>query len=152
MSLASSFHAATDVLIPAGRGENEWPPQGKWTYEDYCRLPEDGWIYEIIEGELYMSPAPKTIHQKCGGRLFAAFLNFAQRYDLGEPYYSPIDVILPGLANPVQPDVIFIVKERFDIIKEERVEGAPDIIVESRPQFQGRAIFPFFSQTPDRAE
>jgi len=130
MSLTAAFHSSPDADIPARRFENEWPPQGKWTYEDYCRLPEDGWIYEIIEGELYMSPAPKTIHQKCGGRLFAAFFNFAQQHDLGEPYYSPIDVILPGLTNPVQPDVIFIVKERLDIVKEERVEGAPDIIVE----------------------
>ncbi len=27
----------------------QWPQQGQWTYEDYCRLPEDGWIYEIID-------------------------------------------------------------------------------------------------------
>jgi Uma2 family endonuclease len=43
---------------------------------------------------------------------------------------APTDVLLPGLATPVQPDVIFVVKERLDIIKEERVEGAPDIVVE----------------------
>jgi Uma2 family endonuclease len=130
MTMASFFHSAADVLTPVGLAEREWPPQGKWTYEDYCRLPEDGWIYEIIEGELFMSPAPLTRHQKSGGKIFAMFLNFAEEHDAGEPYISPIDVVLPGLATPVQPDVIFVTKERLDIIKEERVEGAPDIIVE----------------------
>jgi len=33
--------------------EQSWPPQGRWTYEDYLRLPDDGWRYEVIQGELY---------------------------------------------------------------------------------------------------
>lgn len=130
MSLTTAFHSPPAADIPIGRVENEWPPQGKWTYEDYCRLPDDGWTYEIIEGELFMSPAPLTRHQKSGGKIFALFLNFAEEHDAGETYISPIDVILPGFANPVQPDVIFVAKARLDIIKEERIEGAPDIIVE----------------------
>jgi len=119
--------SSPEVKIPAGR---EWPPQGEWTYEDYCRLPADGWIYEVIEGELFMSPAPLIRHQKSSGKIFAMFLSFAEEPDAGEPYISPIDVILPSLATPVQPDVIFVTKERLDILKEERVEGAPDIVVE----------------------
>jgi len=130
MSLTPSFHAATDILIPPGRVENEWPPQGKWTYEDYCRLPADGWIYEVIEGELYMSPAPLTIHQRCKLKFAATFLSFAEDHDAGMVLDAPTDVLLPGLANPVQPDVIFVAKERLDIVKDERVEGAPDIVVE----------------------
>ncbi len=131
MSLTSSFfHSATDVVIPAGRPEHEWPPQGKWTYEDYCRLPEDGWTYEVIEGELYMSPAPLTIHQRCKLKFAATFLSFAEDHDAGMVLDAPTDVLLPGLASPVQPDVIFVSKERLDIVKDERVEGAPDIVVE----------------------
>jgi Uma2 family endonuclease len=131
MSLTSSFfHSTADVVIPAGRPEHEWPPQGKWTYEDYCRLPEDGWTYEVIEGELYMSPAPLTRHQRCKGNLFAAFWNFSGEHDVGMVLDAPTDVILSELATPVQPDIIFVVKERLDIVKDERVEGAPDIVVE----------------------
>jgi Uma2 family endonuclease len=127
MEMTSFFHSSADVLIPTARA---WPPQGQWTYEDYCRLPEDGWIYEIIEGELYMSPAPLTIHQRCKIKLASEFLDFAESHDAGMVLDAPTDVLLPGLATPVQPDVIFVVKERLDIIKEERVEGAPDIVVE----------------------
>lgn len=97
--------------------KSKWPPQGQWTYEDYCRLPEDGLIYEIINGELFMSPAPRPGHQKISGKIFNALSYFAETHDAGEAYYSPIDVILPGLATPVQPDVLFIRKERLDIIK-----------------------------------
>jgi Uma2 family endonuclease len=130
MSLTTAFHSSPGVDIPAGRFEYEWPPQGKWTYEDYCRLPEDGWIYEIIEGELYMSPAPLTIHQRCKLKFAAAFLAFAEDHDAGMVLDAPTDVLLPGLASAVQPDVIFIAKERLNIVKDERVEGAPDIVVE----------------------
>lgn len=58
---------------------SKWPPQGQWTYEDYCRLPEDGWIYEVIEGKLLMSQALRTLHQRCKGKIFAALLAFTDR-------------------------------------------------------------------------
>jgi Uma2 family endonuclease len=133
MAIALDFQPQTGRVMPAEREwplNGNWPPQGEWTYEDYCSLPEDGWIYEIIEGELYMSPAPRPIHQENSGNLFAAFRDYGRKHDAGKAYNAPIDVLLSGLAAPVQPDVIFIVKARLDIVKEERVEGAPDIIVE----------------------
>jgi Uma2 family endonuclease len=127
MAILTDSEPRVDVAIPT---EHKWPQQGEWTYEDYRRLPDDGWIYEIIEGELYMSPAPIPIHQEDSGNLFAAFREFAKKHDAGKAYYAPIDILLPGLATPVQPDVIFIVKEHLDIVKNERIEGAPDIVVE----------------------
>ncbi len=127
MSIATSFQqpAARDLSA-----ENEWPQQGRWTYEDYCRLPEDGWRYEIIEGELTMTPAPQPLHQQCGLLLASEFLTFGKAHNAGEVYMSPIDVILPGLASPVQPDVLFITTLRLGIVKNDRIEGAPDIIAE----------------------
>ncbi len=46
------------------------PQQGWWTYDDYAALPDDGNRYEIVEGVLYMSPAPSIDHQKIVGRIF----------------------------------------------------------------------------------
>lgn len=111
--------------------ENFWPEQGQWTYDDYKQLPDDGWRYEIIEGELYMFPAPKPVHQK-------SVLNFGTKLNsfcltnrqIGEVYIAPIDVRLPGLADPVQPDVVFIQQNRLRIVKEDYIEGAPDFIAE----------------------
>jgi hypothetical protein len=36
----------------------------KHTYDDYVLLPEDGKIYEIIDGEHYIIPAPETYRQQ----------------------------------------------------------------------------------------
>ena len=107
------------------------PAQGDWTYEDYRRLPDDGWRYEVLRGELRMTPAPSWGHQQ-------AVLNFGfllklhlREGDLGEASLAPIDILLPGgLASPVQPDVVFITRERIAIIHENFVEGAPDLVLE----------------------
>ena len=40
------------------------PPQGEWTYEDWCKLPDDGYRYEVITGVLYVSPPPSIRHQR----------------------------------------------------------------------------------------
>lgn len=34
------------------------------TYDDYAKLPNDGFRYEIVEGELFASPAPKPKHER----------------------------------------------------------------------------------------
>jgi len=77
-----------------------------------------------------MSPAPRTKHQRISARLQFAMTKFAQAQHLGEVLNAPIDVRLGDLANPVQPDILFIRQDRLDIIREEWVEGAPDLIVE----------------------
>jgi Uma2 family endonuclease len=84
----------------------------------------------VIEGELYMVPAPTPIHQDSGGEIFAAFRDYGRKYNAGKAYMAPIDVILPGRSKPVHPDVLFVVKKRLGIVKKERIEGAPDVIVE----------------------
>jgi Uma2 family endonuclease len=119
------------AMPPPAQVETEWPAQGEWTYEDYARLPDDGWRYEVIKGVLHMTPAPRTKHQKAIGKLYSALTRFVEQHDMGDLYFAPIDVILPHhLATPVQPDLLFISKERLDIVKEQFIEGAPDLIVE----------------------
>ena len=127
MTMILDFSPQRDVPAPVG---HPWPRQGQWTYEDYCRLPEDGKIYEVIEGELLMSPAPRTRHQKCCGNLFAALWNYNKSLRMGEVLISPVDLVLPGLGTNVQPDIVFILKERLDHINERCIEGAPDLVVE----------------------
>jgi Uma2 family endonuclease len=108
-----------------------WPPKpGEWTYEDYVRLPNDSWCYEIIKGELRMSPASRTRHQKVGLQLKLALGEFVYSHKLGEVYDAPTDVILPDLATPVQPDILFIAQERLDIVQDKFIVGSPDLIIE----------------------
>ena len=109
----------------------DWPPQGEWTYDDYAGLPNDGWKYEVIRGELYMSPAPSPRHQRAVLRLSAEMERFVNLHQLGEVFISPIDVILPrNLGTPVQPDILFIRNDNLDIIGETTIDGVPDLVVE----------------------
>lgn len=108
----------------------QWPAQGDWTYEDYARLPDSEWRYEVIRGELHMSPAPTVNHQQVSIGLAVALHVFVKNHNLGRVLEAPIDVILPDLATPVQPDIIFIHVDNLEIIKSANIEGVPDLIVE----------------------
>jgi Uma2 family endonuclease len=126
-----SHPEAPQVLpeLPAGLSDG-FPAQGSWTYEDYCRIPDDGNRYEVIRGVLYVSPAPRSRHQRVIAHLLAAIYNFVTARQLGEVLTSPIDVLLPGLASPVQPDILFLSRDRARIVEERYLSDAPDLVVE----------------------
>lgn len=100
-----------------------------YTYEDYLTFPEDSWGYQIIEGELVVSPSPKTIHQAVLMNLSLAISVFVRNKKCGEVFFAPFDVILDN-HNIVQPDILFISNENKDVLTEDNVKGAPDLIVE----------------------
>jgi len=100
----------------------------KFTYEDYVLMPE-GKRYEIVEGELYMVPAPTTTHQRISRKLEEMLSRFVEERKLGEVFDAPIDVVFSE-TDIVQPDIIFISNENKNIIKEENIKGAPDLIIE----------------------
>ena len=107
------------------------PAQGQWTYDDYARLADDGMRYEVIRGELYMSPAPRPLHQRIVFLLSNVLGNFLKEHSIGTAFGAPIDVILPGKpGDPVQPDLLFIRSERLHIIGETFIDGAPDLVME----------------------
>ena len=115
--------------LPDWLGE-EFPPQGSWTYEDYRRTPDDGRRYEVIRGVLRVSPAPAPHHQRVLARLFRILDRFVTRRKIGEVFLSPLDVLLPGLTSPIQPDLLFVRRERAHIVKKRHILGAPDLVVE----------------------
>jgi Uma2 family endonuclease len=100
----------------------------RYTYKDYLEIPEDE-RYELIEGELLMTPAPIPNHQRISGRLDFALRKFVIEKELGEVFYAPCDVYLDA-ENVVQPDILFISKERLNIIGEKNIQGAPDLVIE----------------------
>jgi len=101
----------------------------KMTYEQYCLLPNDGKQYEVIDGELFMTPAPRPRHQRIVLELAKKLSDFVVANKLGEVFISPIDVLLDR-HTIVQPDVLFISSARLSIVREDAIEGAPDLAVE----------------------
>lgn len=101
----------------------------KLTYEDYILLPDDGRRHEIIEGVHYVTAAPFIRHQRLSLGLSTEFSNFLRANPLGEVLYAPVDVLLSP-HDIYQPDLIFVSRERFYIITEKNIQGAPDLVVE----------------------
>ena len=106
-------------------------PKGKivLTYEDYVLLPNDRNRYEILEGELTVTPAPSTKHQTASGNLFVLLAHYIKQRDLGKLFHAPIDLILES-TSVLQPDLLFVSKARQHIITERAIEGAPDLVIE----------------------
>lgn len=100
----------------------------KFTYEDYKSLPDEK-RYELLEGELIMVPSPKEYHQRISGKLEFLLRAFVEEHDLGAVYDAPFDVVLSE-ETVLQPDILFISKARLNIITEDNVRGAPDLVIE----------------------
>ena len=100
----------------------------RFNYKDYCLLPEDK-RYELIDGELYMPPAPGSAHQRRLLRLARIVADFVEQNALGEVFIAPFDVILSD-EDVLQPDLLFVSKERQGIISERGCEGPPDLVLE----------------------
>jgi len=98
------------------------------TYEDYRKLPE-GAPYQLIGGELVLTPSPTTYHQIISGKLQFQMMGYVIERNLGMVLDAPIDVYLSE-TETYQPDIIFIAQERLGIIEHERINGAPDLVVE----------------------
>jgi Uma2 family endonuclease len=100
----------------------------KFTYHDYLLLQDDK-RYEILEGDLRMVPAPEIYHQRISRNLEVALFDHIRKRDLGELLDAPCDVVL-SQENVVQPDILFVCRDRLGIIGKKNIEGAPDLVIE----------------------
>ena len=98
------------------------------TYEDYANTPDDE-RYELIDGDLIMVPGPNMPHQSNQSKLGWRIAAFVEQRDLGMVLFSDTDVVLSD-TDVVKPDLLYISKEREDIITYANIQGAPDLIVE----------------------
>lgn len=101
----------------------------KLTYEQFRQLPNDGKRYELIHGEVHLTPAPTTRHQAVLQNLSVNLASHVINNRLGEVWTAPLDVRLSE-HTALQPDLIFISNARAGIIQENWIAGAPDLVVE----------------------
>jgi Uma2 family endonuclease len=98
------------------------------TADEYFALPETTQPQNLIEGRLYVSPAPILRHQRLTGHLYVALYEFAIKHG-GEVLLSPTDCRLDD-RTVVQPDVAYVSEKRLGMLTDKRVEGAPDLVIE----------------------
>ena len=100
----------------------------KFTYDDYLLMPGEK-RYELIDGEFFMVPSPNEAHQRVSGNLGFLLRQYVRANGLGFIYDAPFDVVL-SVEDVVQPDIMYISKERSGIITEDNISGPPDLVVE----------------------
>ena len=101
----------------------------KLNYDDLRLFPNDGKRHELIDGEHIMSPAPKTKHQQASINLAALLHAFVRQHNTGRVFAAPFDVVFSDF-DVTEPDILFISRERENILTEDNARGAPDLIVE----------------------
>ena len=99
------------------------------TRNDYQEMPEGPPYFQVIEGELVMSPSPKMFHQDIVANLCHLLRQYLEKNPVGVVCVAPLDVFLSDV-NVFQPDVIFVSNARRSILTEHGIEGAPDLVVE----------------------
>jgi Uma2 family endonuclease len=104
-------------------------PSVKLTYEDFLHFPDDGMRHELIDGEHYVTPSPNTKHQTVSGNLFVLLRVYLKSNPIGAVFAAPFDVVFSNF-DVVEPDLLYISRERLDVLTRQHVRGAPDLVVE----------------------
>jgi Uma2 family endonuclease len=103
-----------------------------WTSADLEDVPEDqsGKRYEIIDGELIVTPSPVPRHQLLAVRLTLRFGSFVEAHRLGQIWGDRVDIKLGEGEALVIPDLSFIRRDRLGIVGPTAIDGVPDLVLE----------------------
>jgi Uma2 family endonuclease len=105
------------------------PASSKFTYEDLQYFPDDGRRREIIDGELYVTPSPSMKHQMVSMNLSRILSNYLTQHRAGLIFAAPLDTVLSDF-DVVEPDLLYVSRERLELLTEKNVKGAPDLVIE----------------------
>jgi Uma2 family endonuclease len=103
-------------------------PKTRYTYADLAGFPDDHIRREIIDGDLVVTAAPRTRHQRAVGEILIELGLYARRHG-GVALVAPTDVFFAD-DNVVEPDVLFLTSDHADRVEELYIAGAPDVAVE----------------------
>lgn len=98
----------------------------KLTYDDYAAIPSDGRIYQIADGEVFVSPSPSPFHQRASKRLQRQLEAYFETAGIAEVFNAPIDLILSP-HDITQPDLVVA---PASAITRRGIEALPLLLVE----------------------
>ena len=108
-------------------------PKSLTAYAAYLRAADANPLLrvELIQEKIHMSPAPRPKHQRIVRQLILLLGQWLKEHDIGELLPSPIDVILSPRRTVVQPDLVFVARDRVEtLLTDTAIVGAPDMVVE----------------------
>jgi Uma2 family endonuclease len=103
-------------------------PHTGLTYQDLQAFPEDNLRRELIDGELIVTAAPATRHQRVVAKLVLRLGTYCEERG-GEVLPAPFDVYFSE-TNVVEPDVVYVRAENRDRFEKRFFRSAPDVVVE----------------------
>jgi Uma2 family endonuclease len=99
------------------------------SYEEFLTLSEDVRA-EWVEGEVVRMPSVGRAHQEVGRFLIALFQVFLDERPLGGLYYDPFQLRLPGARAGRAPDLMVLLHEHEDRLRDLHIEGPADLVLE----------------------
>lgn len=105
------------------------PALSTWTVEMVHALPDDGNRYELVDGELFVTPSPSFPHQHAAFFLARLLADYTDAIGVGHVMVAPTDVVYDA-RTMVEPDVFVVplVNGRWARSVEEA--GAPLLVAE----------------------
>jgi Uma2 family endonuclease len=104
------------------------PDTFEWTYDEYARLPDDGDRYEVIRGQVVVTPGPSPRHQWVLKKLYRQVDEYVERHRLGLVFHG-VDLLFVS-GEYLRPDMLFVPADRLEGITSRGIEVAPDLVVE----------------------
>jgi Uma2 family endonuclease len=83
------------------------PATTHWTVDMVRALPDDGKRYEVIDGKLFVTPAPTWTHQHAVLKLGILLAAYLEQHSIGHVLVAPAEVLVTGDVK-VEPDVFVV--------------------------------------------
>lgn len=99
-----------------------------WTYSEYARFPDDGNRYEVVDGEVLVTPAPTTGHQRVLGNLFRIMAPSCEQQGIGWVFFD-VDLLFQT-GQFLRPDLVVVPTAHRAGLTDRGVELPPELIVE----------------------
>ena len=100
----------------------------EWTYSEYARLPDDGNRYEVIDGEVCVTPSPGPTHQRVAANLFVILRDYVMNNGLGEMLWD-LDLLFVS-GQFLRPDMLFVPRDAAAGVTDRGMEETPGLVVE----------------------
>jgi Uma2 family endonuclease len=101
----------------------------RMTSEEFFRYAPEDQTAELIDGVMIVHSPPLVVHERLQGFLLTLLRTYVEDNDLGEVLGSRTPVELEG-DQTYEPDILFIARERADILEPKGVFGAPEMVIE----------------------
>ena len=122
-------------------------PKVGLSFEEFLAWCDEDTFAEFVDGEIILfSPASKQ-HQRIGSFLESLLRFYTEVKNIGEIFRAPFLMRLPNLSSGREPDLMFVSKERIDLVEDTYLNGPADLVVEIiSPESENRDRYEKFAE------